>query len=275
MAVPGHDERDREFALKYDLSIVQSIQGSVEFDAGKWKKEFGEDGISIALHLSSAEARKFLIEKAEKEGFGHKKVNYKLRDWLFSRQRYWGEPIPLIHISHEDFEALPRIQDASEATDPNKAYILDKKGTDKRCKNCTCGDVGCTKLIIGGKTYSRVYDGIYSKIIIDPDLPLTLPKVEKHEPAGDGQSPLANVPDWVHVKLAENLSGKRETNTMPQWGGSCWYYLRYMDPKNPENLASKEALGYWGIVDEYVGGAEHAVLHLLYARFWHKVLFDA
>jgi leucyl-tRNA synthetase len=120
-----------------------------------------------------------------------------------------------------------------------------------------------------------VYDGINGKIIIDSRLPLTLPEVERYEPAGDGQSPLATVPSFVNVKLAENLSGKRETNTMPQWGGSCWYYLRYMDSKNPDALASKDALDYWGSVDEYVGGAEHAVLHLLYARFWHKVLYDA
>lgn len=120
-----------------------------------------------------------------------------------------------------------------------------------------------------------MYDGINGKIIIDSCLPLTLPEVEKYEPAGDGQSPLATVPDWVNVKLADNLTGKRETNTMPQWGGSCWYYLRYMDNKNPDALAGKDALDYWGSVDEYVGGAEHAVLHLLYARFWHKVLYDA
>ncbi len=120
-----------------------------------------------------------------------------------------------------------------------------------------------------------MYDGINGKIIIDSRLPLTLPEVERYEPAGDGQSPLATVPTFVNVKLAENLSGKRETNTMPQWGGSCWYYLRYMDNKNSDALASKEALDYWGSVDEYVGGAEHAVLHLLYARFWHKVLYDA
>ena len=122
--------------------------------------------------------------------------------------------------------------------------------------------------------FSEVYDAIYSKIIIDSNLPLTLPEVGRYEPAGDGQSPLANLPDWVNIHLATNLSGKRETNTMPQWGGSCWYYLRYMDNKNPNVLASREALEYWGNVDEYVGGAEHAVLHLLYARFWHKVLFD-
>jgi len=119
-----------------------------------------------------------------------------------------------------------------------------------------------------------VYDGITGKLIIDSRLPLTLPEVEKYEPAGDGQSPLATVPTFVNVKLADNLSGKRETNTMPQWGGSCWYYLRYMDPKNPDALANQGALEYWKNVDEYVGGAEHAVLHLLYARFWHKVLYD-
>ncbi len=192
------------------------------------------------------------IDRAETEGFGHKKINYKLRDWLFSRQRYWGEPIPLIHISNEDFDSLPRILDISEATDPNLAYIFDKKGTDKRCKNCTCEE-GCTKLIIGGKLFSKVYDGITGKLVIDSRLPVTLPEVEKYEPAGDGQSPLATVPDWVNVKLAENLNGKRETNTMPQWGGSCWYYLRFMDPRNSDALASKEALSYWGMVDEYVG----------------------
>lgn len=275
MAVPAHDERDREFAHLYWLPIVQSIQTSLPFDDWVWKKEYWEDGVSLTLNISSQDARKALTEKAEEEGFGEKKINYKLRDWLFSRQRYWGEPIPLIHISNDDYDNLPRIHDVSEAVDLNIAYILDKRGTDKRCKNCTCGDVGCVKLIIWWKSYSKVYDGIYSKIIIDPNLPLTLPEVEKYEPAGDGQSPLANVPEWVNIKLADNLSGKRETNTMPQWWGSCWYYLRYMDPKNNQALANKEALDYWGIVDEYVGGAEHAVLHLLYARFWHKVLFDA
>lgn len=140
----------------------------------------------------------------------------------------------------------------SEATDPTLAYIFDKKGTEKRCKNCKC-DEGCTKLIIGGKSFSKVYNGITGKLIIDSRLPVTLPEVERYEPAGDGQSPLATVPDWVNVKLADNLNGKRETNTMPQWGGSCWYYLRYMDNKNSDAIASKEALDYWGMVDEYVG----------------------
>jgi leucyl-tRNA synthetase len=312
MAVPAHDERDFAFAKRYDLNIKNVIEpnegakksglfyGNLDWkykiqSSAPWEfsanielyNAFKNNEISfIGKHcwflinsssfdwLPDELGRQQLTQKAETEGFGIKKVNYKLRDWLFSRQRYWGEPIPLIHISNADFNALPRISEMAEATQPDTAYVLDKKWTDKRCKNCTCEE-WCTKLIIGGKTFSKVYDGINGKIIIDHRLPLTLPEVERYEPAGDGQSPLATVLDWVNVKLAENLSGKRETNTMPQWGGSCWYYLRYMDNKNSDALAGKEALDYWGIVDEYVGGAEHAVLHLLYARFWHKVLYDA
>lgn len=121
---------------------------------------------------------------------------------------------------------------------------------------------------------SKIYDGLYGKIICDYRLPLELPEVQNYEPAGDGNSPLSLVPDFVIVKLASNLTGKRETNTMPQWAGSCWYYLRFMDPKNTENLVDPKIVKYWGEVDSYVGGAEHAVLHLLYARFWHKFLFD-
>ena len=129
--------------------------------------------------------------------------------------------------------------------------------------------------MIGDTEFSKVYDGISGKLLTDSRLPITLPNVERYEPAGDGQSPLATVPDWFNVKLADNLTGKRETNTMPQWGGSCWYYLRYMDNKNSSALVGEDAIEYWNNVDEYVGGAEHAVLHLLYARFWHKVLYDA
>lgn len=162
----------------------------------------------------------------------------------------------------------------SDMMEADTAYIYDKKTLGKRCKNCTCGDIGCVKLVINGKSFSRVYDGIYGKIICDYRLPLELPQVDAYEPAGDGQSPLVKVPEFVNVQLAKNLSGKRETNTMPQWGGSCWYYLRFMDAKNPEELVSKAAENYWGSVDSYVGGAEHAVLHLLYARFWHKFLYD-
>lgn len=275
MAVPAHDERDGEFARKYDLPIKQSIECSIAFDINDWKKEYGEDGICIALGTNSGEARRIFIQKAETEGFGCKKVNYKLRDWLFSRQRYWGEPIPLIHLSLDDVKSLPHISDISEATDASLAYILKR---DPQVWEDTTGVLCHEKvreLIIGGQVFSKIYDGINGKIIIDSRLPITLPNVERYEPAGDGQSPLATVPDWFNVKLADNLTGKRETNTMPQWGGSCWYYLRYMDNKNSSALVGEDAIEYWNNVDEYVGGAEHAVLHLLYARFWHKVLYDA
>lgn len=296
MAVPAHDERDFAFAKKYKLDIKLSItpitselnKGNVFLMA---EDTYNLPGYSTALkipytndgftfdsweyyNLSSTEARRMLSEKAEFEGFGRKKVNYKLRDWLFSRQRYWGEPIPLIHLAIEDVKKLPHITDISQATDMNLAYILKREPMESEETTGTVCHGKVRELIISGKVFSKIYDGINGKIIIDSRLPLELPQVEKYEPAGDGQSPLATVEDWVNVKLADNLTGKRETNTMPQWGGSCWYYLRYMDPANSSAIASKEVLDYWQNVDEYVGGTEHAVLHLLYARFWHKVLYD-
>lgn len=282
MAVPAHDERDFEFAKKYDLEIKQSIASPHPLPLGEteWglEKAFTEDWILVNswdfTGLTSAEAREQLANFSEKNGFGAKKINYKLRDWLFSRQRYWGEPIPLIHLEKEDFAKLPRITDMSQEMLPNVAYVYDKSETWTRCKNCTCGDVGCVKLVINGKTFSRVYDGLYTKIVVDYRLPLELPEVEKYEPSPDGNSPLANVESFVNVELASNLSWKRETNTMPQWGWSCWYYLRFMDASNPDELVNKWVESYWGGVDSYVGWAEHAVLHLLYARFWHKFLYD-
>lgn len=274
MAVPAHDERDFAFAKKMGLEIRQSVDVGIEFSDDAWKPEYANDGTVIASDATSAEVRKAFAAKAESEGFGKTKVNYKLRDWLFSRQRYWGEPIPLVHLEIENVKKLPHIADISQATDANLAYILKREPQEgESCEGAVChGKV--RELVIGGKVFSKIYDGIYSKIVCDYRLPLELPEVEKYEPAGDGQSPLATVDSFVNVKLAENLMGKRETNTMPQWGGSCWYYLRYMDPKNSDALVSKEAAEYWGSVDQYVGGAEHAVLHLLYARFWHKFLFD-
>ncbi|MFB0964497.1 MAG: leucine--tRNA ligase [Patescibacteria group bacterium] len=274
MAVPAHDERDFAFAKKMGLPIRQSVDVGTEFSDDAWKAEYAVDGKVLETGASSAEARKALATKAESEGFGKTKVNYKLRDWLFSRQRYWGEPIPLVHLDIENVKKLPHIADISQATDANLAYILKREPQEgESCEGATChGKV--RELVIGGKVFSKIYDGIYSKIVCDYRLPLELPEVERYEPAGDGQSPLATVDSFVNVKLAENLVGRRETNTMPQWGGSCWYYLRYLDPKNSEALVSKEAAEYWGSVDQYVGGAEHAVLHLLYARFWHKFLFD-
>lgn len=225
--------------------------------------------------LSSEEARKKIVEFAEKNGFWTKKVNYKLRDWLFSRQRYWGEPIPLIHLEIEDLKKLPHISDISEAVDPNLAYILRREKAEwESCEWAMCGCWHVRELVIWQKVYSKIYDWIYGKIICDYNLPLELPQVEKYEPAWDWLSPLATVPEFVNVKLADNLSWKRETNTMPQWWGSCWYYLRYMDNLNWDKLVDPEVAKYWGEVDSYVGWAEHAVLHLLYARFWHKFLFD-
>ena len=216
MAVPAHDERDFEFAKKYNLPIRQSIEVSFDWNVLEWKKEYGNDGWVIQLDIDSCEARNVLTEKAEREGFGQKKVNYKLRDWLFSRQRYWGEPIPLIH-----------------------------------CEKC----------------------GVVA--VPEKDLPVKLPEVEHYEPTGTGESPLAAIETWVNVKCPKcRGAAKRETNTMPQWAGSSWYYLRYIDPKNKKALVDPAKEKFWSPVDMYVGGAEHATRHLIYARFWHKFLFD-
>ncbi|RKX75296.1 MAG: leucine--tRNA ligase [Spirochaetes bacterium] len=218
MAVPGHDERDFEFAKKFNLPIIQVVSkdGSLyELDAA-----YTEDGIAVNSGqfdgLTTAEFKEAIIKWLEERGAGRRAVNYKLRDWIFSRQRYWGEPIPIVH-----------------------------------CENC--GNVPLP------------YE----------ELPLTLPEVESYLPTGTGESPLAKIEKWVNTRCPGcGGPGKRETNTMPQWAGSCWYYLRYLDPHNDRELASKDKVEYWMPVDMYVGGAEHAVLHLLYARFWHKVLYD-
>lgn len=214
MAVPAHDERDMEFALKYKIAIKQSIAGGDSVAA------FTEDGELIDSGdysgLKSADARAKMYEWLGESGHGHKKVNYKLKDWVFSRQRYWGEPIPIVHCE-------------------------------------SCGPVA----------------------VPEKDLPVTLPEVEEYEPSGTGESPLAKMDAWVNTKCPKCQGpGKRETNTMPQWAGSSWYYLRYIDPKNHSALVDKKLEKYWSPVDFYVGGAEHATRHLIYARFWHKFLFD-
>ena len=216
MAVPGHDQRDYEFAKEFDLSIVEVVSGG---DIAEFAYTDNQEGLLInssndlGLDINGQKVPdaiqstiNWLVENNE----GEASVQYKLRDWLFSRQRYWGEPIPVIH--KEDGTIIP---------------------------------------------------------VNESDLPLTLPEVEKYEPAGTGESPLANIDSWVNIP-----AGKRETNTMPQWAGSCWYYLRFLDPLNEDHSWSKEAESYWMPVDLYVGGVEHAVLHLLYARFWHHVLHD-
>ena len=215
MAVPAHDERDYQFAKKYNLPIKQVLEG------GDIEKEaFEGDGVHINSGfldgLNKEDAIAKMIEYLEEKGLGKKKVSYHLRDWLFSRQRYWGEPIPVIHWEDGTMTTVP-----------------------------------------------------------EDELPLVLPKTKQIKPSGTGESPLANIEEWVNVvDPVTGKKGRRETNTMPQWAGSCWYYLRYIDPNNNERLADPEKLNEWLPVDLYIGGAEHAVLHLLYARFWHKFLYD-
>lgn len=305
MAVPAHDERDFEFAEKYNLKIdfviaekqakLKSfdVWEKVELNDFEWisiwekvyfiPKNIKESQTNHGMLVKSWEftwlrTKEALIKMtayAEEKWFWEKKVNYKLRDWLYSRQRYWGEPIPLIHIEKEDLMDLDKINDLSEVTDKNKAYVLFKDADSSSDSRTVCSVMQKEKfLVIEGKIFSKIYEWLYGRIVCDYWLPLKLPQVENYEPAWDWNSPLTKVEDFVNVKLADNLSWKRETNTMPQWGWSCWYYLRFMDPKNIETLVDKEVEKYWGQVDSYVGWAEHAVLHLLYARFWHKFLFD-
>lgn len=215
MAVPAHDDRDYEFAKKFDLPIIEVIEGGNVEEAtytgeGKHINSGELDGLENEAAITKA------IQLLEQKGAGEKKVNYKLRDWLFSRQRYWGEPIPVIHWEDGTMTTVP-----------------------------------------------------------EEELPLLLPETDEIKPSGTGESPLANIDSFVNVVDEKTgMKGRRETNTMPQWAGSCWYYLRYIDPKNENMLADPEKLKHWLPVDLYIGGVEHAVLHLLYARFWHKVLYD-
>ena len=213
MAVPAHDDRDYAFAKKFGLGIIPVLDGG---DVSE--KAFTEDGLHINSDflngLNKEDAIATMIKWLEEHQRGEAKTTYKLRDWLFSRQRYWGEPIPIIHME----------------------------------------------------------DGTMRTVDVN-ELPLELPETTNFKPTGDGESPLAHVDSFINVEI-DGVKGKRETNTMPQWAGSCWYYLRYIDPKNKEAIADPKLLEHWLPVDLYVGGAEHAVLHLLYARFWHKVLYD-
>lgn len=215
MAVPGHDQRDWEFARQFDLPIVEVVAG------GDLEKEaYAGDGKHVNSDfldgLDNQAAIAKMIKWLEAQGKGKSKITYRLRDWLFSRQRYWGEPIPILHLEDGTMKPVPEDQ-----------------------------------------------------------LPLLLPEVEQITPSGTGESPLAAVEDWVNTIDPETgMKARRETNTMPQWAGSCWYYLRFIDPHNDKELCSKELQQKWLPVDLYIGGAEHAVLHLLYARFWHKVLYD-
>ncbi|MGD7050599.1 leucine--tRNA ligase [Rossellomorea marisflavi] len=215
MAVPAHDERDYEFAKEFGLPIIEVVSGG-DID----KEAYTGDGDHVNSDFLDGLGKEEAITKAiawlEEKSIGTKKVTYRLRDWLFSRQRYWGEPIPIIHWEDGTATGVP-----------------------------------------------------------ESELPLILPKTTEIKPSGTGESPLANISDWVNVTDPETgKKGRRETNTMPQWAGSCWYFLRYIDPHNKEALADVEKMKEWLPVDTYIGGAEHAVLHLLYARFWHKFLYD-
>ena len=210
MAVPAHDARDYVFAKKHNLEMIQVVEGDISNSA------YEDDGKHInsdfANGLNIKEAKEKISEKLIEIGSGKYKINYKLRDWLFSRQRYWGEPIPIINLDN-------------------------------------------------------------GKQVVEENLPLVLPELEEYKPSGTGESPLVHAKDWLNVEI-NGEHGLRETNTMPQWAGSCWYYIRYIDPNNDKEIGDKKLLDHWLPVDLYIGGQEHAVLHLLYARFWHKFLYD-
>ncbi|MDR1736821.1 MAG: leucine--tRNA ligase [Oscillospiraceae bacterium] len=217
MAVPGHDERDWEFARKFSLPVIEVVAGGDVGKAAFTDTETGKMVNSGFLNgLEVAQAKKKMTEWLQEKGLGKPSVKFKLRDWVFARQRYWGEPIPIVHCPHCGMVALP-----------------------------------------------------------ESELPLTLPMVKSYEPTDTGESPLSAIDEWVSVKCPKcGADAKRETDTMPQWAGSSWYFLRYCDPHNPKELASAEALKYWMDVDWYNGGMEHTTLHLLYSRFWHKFLYD-
>ena len=217
MAVPAHDTRDWEFAKTFGMPIIEVVKGGdvekeafTDCDTGIMVNSGFLDGMDVAS------AKKAMIQWLEREGIGRSKTNFKLRDWVFSRQRYWGDPIPLVYCEHCGWTPVP-------------------------------------------------YD----------QLPLVLPEINEFVPSDNGESPLARATDWVNTTCPKcGAPAKRETDTMPQWAGSSWYFLRYCDPHNDKELASKEALDYWMPVDWYNGGMEHTTLHLLYSRFWHKFLYD-
>ncbi len=223
MAVPGHDERDFEFAETFGLDINRVVQAPGVDENEPLLKAFTEDGIVVNSGflngITTSDAKEKMMQWLDEQQKGTRAIKYKLRDWLFSRQRYWGEPFPIIYVNDGD--------------------------------------------------------GEYPKALSESSLPILLPEVESYQPSGTGESPLATISEWVNmVDPDTGHTARRETNTMPQWAGSSWYYLRYLDPANNQELVSSEAEHYWMPVDLYIGGAEHAVTHLLYSRFWHKFLFD-
>jgi len=265
MAVPGHDERDYEFAEKFDIEIKRVIahpdkdedESKLPYTGAGFMVNSGEyDGMDANTCKSKITAA------LESQNYGKAAINYKLRDWIFSRQRYWGEPIPLVWVSEHDYKKALNTSGLINDLIPEKPVTTEKEG----------------KLL-------------YALPLPPSELPLKLPQVENYQPSGTGESPLATITEWLEIwfdlqtgKSISRIDSKpdgdfwvsatRETNTMPQWAGSCWYHLRYIDPQNAERMVDKEKEAYWGGPDFYIGGAEHAVLHLLYARFWHRFLYD-
>jgi len=263
MAVPGQDQRDWDFARRFNLPILRTVEPPAGFNGEAYPDDgpaINSANAEVSLNgLGIAAAAERIIAWLAGKQLGRPKVNFKLRDWLFSRQRYWGEPFPIVWVNEADYRralAHGRVPQPPEAV-----------------------------------TYTQSGRSFFALGLPDGALPLQLPEVASYLPAGTGESPLANVTAWVDIwydfatgaavpatqpRPAGDtwVSARRETNTMPQWAGSCWYYLRYLDPKNPHAIADRRLLEYWGSPDLYVGGAEHAVLHLLYARFWHMVLHD-
>jgi len=263
MAVPGQDQRDWDFAKIFALPIVRTVQPPADF-AGEAYLEDGpainsaNDEMSLnGLGVTAAKER--IIAWLESKGLGQRKVNFKLRDWLFSRQRYWGEPFPIVWVDAADYRRAVAHDPAAQPKTP--------------------------------VTYTQDGRSCFALALPERALPLLLPDVTSYLPSGTGESPLANETDWLEIWYDFTIGAavpagqprpagdhwiraRRETNTMPQWAGSCWYYLRYLDPRNPHAIADRKLLEYWGMPDLYVGGAEHAVLHLLYARFWHMFLHD-
>jgi leucyl-tRNA synthetase len=262
MAVPGQDQRDWDFAKLYNLPIIRTVETPVDFTGEAYVGDgpainSAKGGLSLdGLQITDAKGK--IIDWLEAQKAGTRKINYKLRDWLFSRQRYWGEPFPIVWVNEADYRRAAAVRKDLPA---QPVTYLENGGTH------------------------------FALPLPDQALSLALPDVQSYLPSGTGESPLANETAWLEIWFNFEtgaavpateprpagdawVRARRETNTMPQWAGSCWYYLRYLDPRNATAIASPAALKYWNVPDLYVGGAEHAVLHLLYARFWHKVLFD-
>ena len=251
MAVPANDERDFDFAKKYSLEIRQSIKKSwviIDVQEKAFTELWQLCNSQEFTWLSTAEAKIKMSEYAEKNWFGKKKTNYRLRDWLFSRQRYWGEPIPLIHLEKNAIRWLSRVTSLDDEMEKDTAYVLKEESDKNSDERTLCSKWKVKSLVVNGKIVSKIYDGIYYDIICDYALPLELPEVEDFAPTGDGHSPLAKVDNFVNVSLADNLKWKRETNTMPQWWGSCWYYLRYMDNHNDGQLVDKDTVNYLSLI---------------------------